>query len=74
MVLKLVRTPLNVYLTAFKSIFLSLYAPFTSDEFHAWFHLNADSPAARNTEQVITQRLRIALGRSVGVTTAVQLV
>ena len=50
--LKLVRTPLNVYFTAFKSIFLSLFAPITSDECHAWFHLNAASPAARNAEQV----------------------
>ena len=50
--LKLVRTPLNVYFTAFKSIFLSLYAPITSDECHAWFHLNAASPAVRNAEQV----------------------
>ena len=48
----IVRTPLNVYFTAFKSIFLSLYAPITSYECHAWFHLNAASPAARNTEQV----------------------
>ena len=46
------RTPLNVYFTAFKSIFLSLYAPITSYECHAWFHLNAASPAARNTKQV----------------------
>ena len=52
MYLKLVRTPLNVYFTAFKSIFLSLYAPITSDECLDWFHLNADSPAARNAEQV----------------------
>ena len=44
--------PLNVYFTAFKSIFLPLYAPITSDECHAWFHLNAASPAARNTEHV----------------------
>ena len=50
--LKLVRTPLNVYFTAFKSIFLSLYEPITSYECHAWFHLNAVSPSARNTEQV----------------------
>ena len=50
--LKLVRTLWNVYFAAFKSIFLSLYAPITSDECHAWFHLNAASPAARNTEQV----------------------
>ena len=50
--LKLVRTPLNVYFTAFKSIFLSLYAPITLDEYHAWFHLNAASPAARNAEQL----------------------
>ena len=46
------RTPLNVYFTAFKSIFLSLYAPITSDECRAWFHLNAASPAVRNVEQV----------------------
>ena len=43
--LKLVRTPLNIYFTAFESIFLSLYEPITSDECHAWFHLNAVSPA-----------------------------
>ena len=30
----------------------SLYAPITSDECHARFHLNAASTAARNTEQV----------------------
>ena len=29
-----------------------MYAPITSDECHAWFHLNAASPAAGNTEQV----------------------
>ena len=29
----------------------SLYAHITSDEYHAWFHLNAASPAARNTEK-----------------------
>ena len=46
------RTPLNVYFAAFKSIFLSLYALITSDERHAWFHLNAASPAVRNAEQV----------------------
>ena len=50
--LKLVRTPFNVYFTAFKSIFLSVYAPIISDECHALLHLNAASPAARNTEQV----------------------
>ena len=50
--LKLVCTPLNVYFTAFKSIFLSLYAPNTSDVCHALFHLNAASPAVRNAEQV----------------------
>ena len=33
-------------------IFLFLYAPITSNEWHAWFHLNASSPAVRNTEQV----------------------
>ena len=31
---------------------LELDAPITSDECHAWFHLNAASPAARNIEQV----------------------
>ena len=50
--LKLVRTPLNVYFTAFKSSFLSLYAHINSDECHAWFHLNAASQAVRNAEQV----------------------
>ena len=50
--LKLVRTTLNVYFTAFKSIFLSLCRPITSDECHAWFHLNAARPAVRNTKQV----------------------
>ena len=50
--LKLVRTPLNVYFTAFKSSFLSLYAHINSDECHAWFHLNAASSAVRNAEQV----------------------
>ena len=55
--LKRVRTPLNVYFTAFKSIFLSLYAPITSDECHAWFHLNAASPSVRNTEQVDKKNL-----------------
>ena len=33
--LKLVRTPLNVYFTAVKSSFLSLYAHINSDECHA---------------------------------------
>ena len=37
---------------AFLKISFSLYAPITSDECHAWFHLNAASPAERNTEQV----------------------
>ena len=46
------------YFASFKIIFLSLYAPITSDECHARFHLNAASPAARNTEQVnITKNL-----------------
>ena len=35
-----------------KSIFHSLYTPITSYECHAWFHLNATSPSARNTEQM----------------------
>ena len=30
----------------------SLYAPIISDECHGRFHLNAASPAARNTEQL----------------------
>ena len=34
-----------------KLIFRSFYAPITIDECHAWFHLNAASPAARNMEQ-----------------------
>ena len=37
---------------SFLKISFSLYAPITSDECHAWFHLNAASPAARNTEHV----------------------
>ena len=49
---KLVRTPLNALLRGFKIIFLSLYAHITADECYAWFHSNAASPAARNTEQV----------------------
>ena len=51
--LKLVRTPLNVLLRSlFKTyITLSLYAPITSDECYAWFHLNAASPAERNTDK-----------------------
>ena len=58
-----VRTPLNVYFTAFKGIFLSLYAPITSDECHAWFHLNAASPAARNAEQAnITKKFLYTVG------------
>ena len=40
------------YFAAFKIIFLSLYAPITSDGCHAWFHLNAARQAARNTEHV----------------------
>ena len=38
---------------SFLKISLSLYTPITSDECHAWFHLNAASPAERDTEQVI---------------------
>ena len=45
------RTPLNVSLRGhfwtYISLSLSLYAPITSDECHAWFHLNAASPAER---------------------------
>ena len=51
------------YFAAFKIIFFSLYAPITSDECHAWFHLNAASPAARNTEQVdITNNILPTVG------------
>ena len=53
------RTPLNVYFTAFKSSFLSLYAHINLDECHAWFHLNAASPAVRNVEQVSLQKILI---------------
>ena len=61
--LKLVRTPLNVYFTAFKSSFLSLYAHINSDECHAWFHLNAASQAVRNAEQVnITKKFLSTVG------------
>ena len=34
------------------SLSLSLSAHIASDEYHAWFHLNAAIQAARNTEQV----------------------
>ena len=44
-------------------ISFSLYATITSDECHAWFHLNAASPAARNTEQVnITKQILPTVG------------
>ena len=36
----------------FLKLSFSLYAHIISDDSHAWFHLNAASPAARNTEQV----------------------
>ena len=48
--LKLVRTPLNVFTSRFLKLSFSLCAPITSDECHAWYLLNAASPAARNTE------------------------
>ena len=57
--LKLVRTPLNVYFTAFKSSFLSLYAHINSDECHAWFHLNAASSAVRNADKWTLQKILI---------------
>ena len=58
--LKLVRTPLNVYFTAFKSSFLSLYAHINSDECHAWFHLNAASPSCEGTRNKWTlQKIHI---------------
>ena len=37
---------------SFLKIYFSVYAPVTFDECYAWFHLNAVSPAERNTEQV----------------------
>ena len=40
----------------------SLYATFTPDEWHAWFHLNAASPAARNTEQVNMTKILFKVG------------
>ena len=56
-------------LRIFRITFLLLSAPITSDECHAWFHLNATSPAARNTEQVnITKNL--VHGRSWSINTA----
>ena len=66
--LKLVCTPLNVLLRGFYnslslSLSLSLSAPITSDECHAWFHLNTANPAARNTEQVnITKKILSTVG------------
>ena len=36
----------------FKIIFFSLYAPITSDECHAWFHMYAISPGAKTRNQV----------------------
>ena len=56
--LKLVRTPLKVLLRGHFLNYLSIYTPITSDECHAWFHLNASSSAARNMEQVnITKKI-----------------
>ena len=54
----------TMYITfhvSFKVIFLSLslYAPITSDECHAWFHLNIASQAARNTEQMNITKNRV---------------
>ena len=48
------HTPLNVLLRGkfWKYLSLSLYAPITSDEYHAWFHLNFTSQAERNSKQV----------------------
>ena len=40
-----------------------IYAPITSNEYHAWFHMNAASPAARNMEQVnITKKILLIVG------------
>ena len=41
----------------------SLYAPITSVECHDWFHLNAASPAVRNTEQVNITKKNLIHGR-----------
>ena len=46
----------------FKTIFLSLDAPITSDECHALFHLNTASPAARSTEQVNIKKILSTVG------------
>ena len=43
----------------FLNLSFSLCAPITSDQCHAWFHLNAVSPTARNTEQMNITKKRI---------------
>ena len=40
-----------ILLIYYAAKYLSLYAPITSDECPAWFHLNVASPAARNAKQ-----------------------
>ena len=51
-ILKLVRTHFKRLTSRLLKISFSLYAPITSDECRACFHLNAASQAVRNTEQV----------------------
>ena len=46
----------------FLKLSFSLYAPITSDECPAWFHFNAASPAARNTEQVNKTKIFFIVG------------
>ena len=46
----------------FLKVSFSLYAPITSDECHTWFHFNAVSPAARNTEQVNIAKILFKVG------------
>ena len=43
-------------------LYFSLYAPITSDECHGWLHLNAASPAVRNTEKVNITKIFSTVG------------
>ena len=53
--------------------FFSLYALITSDECHAWFHLNAASPTARNTEQVNITKKSCPRGRIRSINSGLQI-
>ena len=62
--------PLEATGKSFKSIIsppflklsFSLHTPIISDECHVWFHSNAASPAARNTEQVNMTKIAFIVG------------